>query len=50
MPLYEFDDEWRKRIVKLHLEMRGDKVTGLVEGTYADFYSIVLNESGHAQG
>jgi hypothetical protein len=45
MPLYEFDDEWRNRIIKMHLEMRGNKVTGLVEGTYGDVYSIVSNDS-----
>lgn len=42
-PLYEFDDETRKRIVKSHLEMqhRG-KVTGPIEGAYGEVYSIVL--------
>lgn len=45
-PLYEFDHDWRQRIVKMHLEMtRGGKVTGPVEGFFGDVYSIVLNNS-----
>ena len=36
-PLYEFDDERRQRIVKMHLEMpRGGEVTGPTEGAYGD--------------
>lgn len=46
-PLYEFDDESRRRIVKMHLEMpRGGVVTGPTEGAYGEIYSILLNDSG----
>ena len=51
-PLYEFDDERRQRIVKMHLEMpRGGEVTGPIEGAYGEIYSVLLNDFGpHAGG
>src|SRR6266576_7293360 len=43
MPLYEFDSEQRQQIVKSHLEMpRGGEVTGPIQGTYGEIYSITL--------
>jgi eukaryotic-like serine/threonine-protein kinase len=45
-PLYEFDHEWRQRIVKMHLEMpRGGTVTGPIEGAYGEVYSITFSEN-----
>jgi hypothetical protein len=45
-PLYEFDEEWRRRIVKMHLEMQqGGEVTGPIEDAFGEVYSITLPES-----
>jgi hypothetical protein len=45
-PLYEFEEELQRLIVKTHLEMkRGGEVTGPIEGTYGDVYSITLPEN-----
>jgi hypothetical protein len=46
MPLYEFDEELRQRIVKDHLETscRGE-VTGPFEGAFGEVYSITLPEN-----
>lgn len=39
--LYEFDDELRQQIVKMHLEMpRGGNVMGPIEGAYGEVYSV----------
>jgi serine/threonine protein kinase len=41
-PLYEFDDHYRQLIVRSHLEMRqGGTVTGPIEGTYGEIYSVL---------
>lgn len=49
-PLYEFDEERRQRIVKMHLEMpRGGEVAGPVEGANGEIYSILLNDSGRTR-
>jgi serine/threonine protein kinase len=43
-PLYEFDDDHRQVIVRMHLELpRGGQVTGPLEGTYGSVYSIDVN-------
>jgi serine/threonine protein kinase len=44
-PLYEFEEELQRLIVKTHLEIRGGEVTGPIEGTYGDVYSITLPEN-----
>ncbi|MGI0525976.1 serine/threonine protein kinase [Rhizobium giardinii] len=45
-PLYEFDEETRQDIIKMHLEMpRGGKVTGPIEGAYGEVYSIYFPAS-----
>jgi hypothetical protein len=45
-PLYEFEEEWRQRMVKMHLEMpRGGELTGPIEGAYGEVYSITLPEN-----
>jgi serine/threonine protein kinase len=44
-PLYEFDEERRARIVKIHLEMpRGGTARGPIEGAYGEVYSITFTE------
>lgn len=46
-PLYEFDEETRQQIIKMHLEMpRGGNVTGPIEGAYGEVYSIYF-PAGH---
>ncbi|SED78429.1 Serine/threonine protein kinase [Rhizobiales bacterium GAS188] len=45
-PLYEIDEEWRRQIIKLHLETpRGGVVTGPIEGAYGEVYSIAISNS-----
>ncbi|SED40456.1 Serine/threonine protein kinase [Rhizobiales bacterium GAS191] len=45
-PLYEIDEEWRRQIIKLHLETpRGGVVTGPIEGAYGEVYSIAISKS-----
>jgi hypothetical protein len=45
-PLYEFDEEERQLIIKIHLEMpRGGEVTGPIDGTYGAIYCIKLEHS-----
>ena len=45
-PLYEFNEEWRQRIVKMHLAMpRGGEVTGPLEGACGEIYSITFQEN-----
>jgi len=43
-PLYEFDEHYRQLIVRLHLGMRGGTVTGPIEGTYGEVYSVLFPE------
>jgi hypothetical protein len=43
-PLYEFEDDRRQEMVRMHLELpRGGQVTGPLEGTYGSVYSIDSN-------
>jgi hypothetical protein len=45
-PLYEFDEERRQRIIKMHLKMpRGGEVTGPIEGACGEVYSITFPEN-----
>jgi serine/threonine protein kinase len=41
-PLYEFDDDHRQEIIRMHLgsSPRGGRVTGPIEGKYGSVYSI----------
>jgi eukaryotic-like serine/threonine-protein kinase len=49
-PLYEFDENWREQIVRMHLEMpRGGRVTGPREGAYGEIYSIELDDSARTR-
>jgi serine/threonine protein kinase len=49
-PLYEFDDETRQRIIKMHLALpRGGEVSGPIEGAYGEIYSVLLNDSGRTR-
>lgn len=51
-PLYEFDDELRQVIVKMHLKMVGPgarEVSGPIEGAYGEVYSLTLSDSSHTR-
>ncbi len=46
IPLYEVDEERRRKIVKMHLEMpRGGTARGPTEGAYGEVYSITFPEN-----
>ena len=49
-PLYEFDENWREKIIHMHLETpRGGIVTGPREGAYGEVYSIELDDLGRTR-